>query len=1019
MADISLYPPIFNKPYMPAFIGDKVQSSGDDGCDVYFSISAYNSLNDLFHYEDKIEAIQVSVRNQKTNQSVLNQPSEIILKELRTKVDQNGKTLYYIKIRPNDIEGGFQCNQYYKVQIRFTSIQADPLPRNNKEIDYNQINSWLSSNLSHFSEWSTVVLIRPISTPKLILNGFDMESDSNTFTFNDIIISGRIKFENDNDQETLRNYQIRIYDESDNLLEDSGEIQLNSYSNVNQIYYKCKYDFEDQVEYKLGVQILTQNLYSWKKEQIFHFQVQTVVYTTFEAEIEAKPENEAGRIKIHLTKNQFSVLGTNITIRRSSSKDNFKIWEDVRTFLVPANSILDYTWYDYTVENGIWYLYSAQQRNAQGFKSTSIKIIDPVMIVSEDIFLATGQGQLKIRFNPQVTNFSHTVSQSLTQTIGSKYPFIRRNGNVNYRTFTLSGTITHFMDIRQNLMHASKQDLYQQNASLYERYNDKNNINLYNDVTYEKDFRKKVMDFLYKNDVKLYKSATEGSMLVKLMNISFTPNTTLSRQIYDFTCTAYEIDEFNYDNCVKYNIQDKGSYQDQTNYLFSVLGQINRPVMSIYYKKENEEQEINYEDRLFSNQQSFGTEELISNSITKQYQKFETDILAAEVAVLTYLKIELTSKPYLIGIDNNGNPYKISDESQEGLFVGHIALINDQYIIIGKDGIYELADEDTNITSLSFISQGETGTLSYEAIIKEKAKDERIPKEYSNLSKIGQCWGFFDLNNSVYRKILNRYNQSYSFKVGTTAADLYEQQVMSINGIRVQADPGTVFYVKEFQDSDFQKHVIGPSGLLEFYDENTNIQGIYFVGPKLRQSQQTSSFDTLYEDYAEEDEFIQTGLVFNTFDEIKRPIRNGVYTIVDTNREADISQRPSPGWKPLPEYQQFQQFRGLTNQDLAALTELAAPAQTQDGIKVSDKIKQYLDNNGYLNNTLTILEKQLFVSRVYQAILRQFFDSQEKENKRYIYYKGDWYPFGNDNVIQVPFVQAIVDYYCKLVRKRY
>jgi hypothetical protein len=62
--------------------------------------------------------------------------------------------------------------------------------------------------------------------------------------------------------------------------------------------------------------------------------------------------------------------------------------------------------------------------------------------------LTTAANQLKIRFNPQVNNYSHVVAESLTQTIGSKYPFIRRNGNVNYRTFSLSGTITHFMDAR-------------------------------------------------------------------------------------------------------------------------------------------------------------------------------------------------------------------------------------------------------------------------------------------------------------------------------------------------------------------------------------------------------------------------------------------------------------------------------------------------------------------------------------------------------------------------------------------
>jgi len=44
---------------------------------------------------------------------------------------------------------------------------------------------------------------------------------------------------------------------------------------------------------------------------------------------------------------------------------------------------------------------------------------------------------------------------------------------------------------------------------------------------------------LYKNNVKLFRSATEGNILVKLMDISFTPNITLHRHIYSFSCTAY------------------------------------------------------------------------------------------------------------------------------------------------------------------------------------------------------------------------------------------------------------------------------------------------------------------------------------------------------------------------------------------------------------------------------------------------------------------------------------------------
>mgnify|MGYP007038201137 CR=1 FL=1 len=135
-----------------------------------------------------------------------------------------------------------------------------------------------------------------------------------------------------------------------------------------------------------------------------------------------------------------------------------------------------------------------------------------VFCTFDNIYLLDGDKQLKIKLNPQVNNYSHVVSESLTQTIGSQYPFVRRNGNVDYRTFSLSGTISAFMDVRENGMKASFEDLYNwengwQGASKYREYNKENNINLYTDTSYEKDFREQVIKFLYNNSVKLYKSA--------------------------------------------------------------------------------------------------------------------------------------------------------------------------------------------------------------------------------------------------------------------------------------------------------------------------------------------------------------------------------------------------------------------------------------------------------------------------------------------------------------------------------
>jgi len=118
---------------------------------------------------------------------------------------------YYITINNSDIQGGFNYNEYYKVQIRFTSINASNRPSSNK------IDSWLNTNLGSFSEWSTVVLIRPISIPTLELNNFSSEADSTTLNVQDLTIVGKVTFDV-KDSETLKSYYIHIYDINDELL---------------------------------------------------------------------------------------------------------------------------------------------------------------------------------------------------------------------------------------------------------------------------------------------------------------------------------------------------------------------------------------------------------------------------------------------------------------------------------------------------------------------------------------------------------------------------------------------------------------------------------------------------------------------------------------------------------------------------------------------------------------------------------------------------------------------------------
>ena len=71
----------------------------------------------------------------------------------------------------------------------------------------------------------------------------------------------------------------------------------------------------------------------------------------------------------------------------------------------------------------------------------------------EDAFLFDGEKQLKIRFNPKVSSFKTTRLENKTDTIGSRYPFIFRNGVVGYKEFPIAGLISYKMDDNELFIH--------------------------------------------------------------------------------------------------------------------------------------------------------------------------------------------------------------------------------------------------------------------------------------------------------------------------------------------------------------------------------------------------------------------------------------------------------------------------------------------------------------------------------------------------------------------------------------
>jgi hypothetical protein len=63
-----------------------------------------------------------------------------------------------------------------------------------------------------------------------------------------------------------------------------------------------------------------------------------------------------------------------------------------------------------------------------------------------------------------------------------------------------------------------------------------------------------VLEWLNNGKPKVFRSPTEGNFIVQLMNVSLTPNETLGRMLHNFTCTAYEVNEFSFANLLNSNM---------------------------------------------------------------------------------------------------------------------------------------------------------------------------------------------------------------------------------------------------------------------------------------------------------------------------------------------------------------------------------------------------------------------------------------------------------------------------------
>lgn len=368
--------------------------------------------------------------------------------------------------------------------------------------------------------------------------------------------------------EKIYSYCFELRDNNGNLVDTSG-IQIHNSENDRDTE-------KTQDTWKSNVELIKDNPYyiTYKVTTMNGLTASSPRYTTMnqdsididlDIELQSKlnPVDGCVELRILPSKAKDIVISGSFVLVRASSRNNFASWDEVYKFSYLNTSLSQrdpiLLWEDCTVEQGEEYLYALQAYNSRNLYSNRMNAKNgKVKVDFEDAFLYDGKRQLKIRFNPKVSSFKNNVLETKMDTLGSKYPFIFRNGYVHYKEFQISGMISLLSDESGKFMpiervadpNATRLSTPALNMAVNDLKTNLSAENIYN----ERQFKLEVLEWLNNGEAKIFRSPTEGNYIVRLMNVSLTPNDTLGRMLHTFQCTAYEIAEWNFKNLVTANL---------------------------------------------------------------------------------------------------------------------------------------------------------------------------------------------------------------------------------------------------------------------------------------------------------------------------------------------------------------------------------------------------------------------------------------------------------------------------------
>ena len=482
--------------------------------------------------ENQIGAIAAIIKTISTGRVVANLTKGTLVK--------NNKG--YVASFDNEKENGqiakLTNGQYYKVQIAY-------ITKNNTIGYYSSVGTFKRTTIPQ------------VKVPAL---------EGNFYSGYEYI--GTYSQEGSDETEKVYSYCFELTDMDGNIIDTSG-IQIHNgendtETNKSQDAWKSNIELDKNVPYYLIYKVTTMNGLECISPRYITMN-QDSIDIDLDIELQSRLNIDDGCIELYITPSgeKNLVISGSFVLVRSSNKNNFNIWEEVYKFsylnmsLTKKNSIK--LWEDCTIEQGEEYLYAIQAYNSRNLYSNRLNAKNgKIKADFIDAFLYDGKRQLKIQFNPKVSNLKNNILETKMDTIGSKYPFIFRNGYVHYKEFSISGLISLLSDESGKFLNtvvATQVDdiRIETPASNINTINLQTNLsseNIYN----ERQFKLEVLEWLNNGQPKIFRSPTEGNYIVRLMNVSLSPLDTLGRMLHTFQCTAYEIAEWNFKNLINLNL---------------------------------------------------------------------------------------------------------------------------------------------------------------------------------------------------------------------------------------------------------------------------------------------------------------------------------------------------------------------------------------------------------------------------------------------------------------------------------